>query len=1364
MLQDAFLDAAARLDNLLRDPDLPAFLWLRLVVNERLATYHRRHLGARMRDAGREVSLYCDPMPQASSAALASMLLGRLTSPTHAAVRAERPSLKEYTDRYPELADEIRELFPALVRVEQAEDLLNEEPPASTPATRLPEQVGDYRILRELGRGGMCPSPAFVVRPIEAPDGASSVVGRHGGDSDGEWRPTAAESSRRAHRNLVPAGFRFRTPTVDMTCKAGNARRQSFAFAIPLLDNGPPEKHLATRQRCPPNPGTTVMSNSSTAQVIVALIGFAGTLVVEMLRRNQAGRAAPPAAITSAVGAEPMPVAAPPTWRRSILELANALMVAAFFSALLADSLLVSGRVPTFGLSSVITILGITVLTSSSLAVLWYGRKTELAVGALAVTTLVVLVMAPGGPFDAAAGESGNLEPGLSLFLPTILVVFLASTSAFSYFGNPLDRETPARSRRAMIAVLGALIVAGSIILAQQTVTDTIRNHNAPHVRSEAAQRLLESLREQDLQSRGLLYQLGSEIALNGHYRDAYFRTLESFRTGRPATQAATKGSTPPIPKAASNTAGRTERERFLTGRKQDLIDLNPEDSRFRYLADRISWVHPATSSRNDQLDLPLPGTTPEKRYETITACRVVYSLSSQPERVGWFLDTFRYPANDVTLALSPLRNNPGSSYSPPPSRPAGNGVLGATSPRWTDPPFAVFKLLSPEGKAGIFPQLPSRAYSYLLHGQLSLPGDEDSFLAYAMYRSLVPTVQGPGKVTEVLASLPGGNGDAERQRRALIHYVSDHYLADHDKGAKILATLARLAAKLGGAAELRKPEAKFPYTFEPDYDAGRLADLLHAGKAKGLSDRLEGDTTLKDDLVSLLQDEDPQYPVQDLLSPPSLAFLQDAQDVIAPLGDESLASLCSLLSDPVTPVVRRIAERYPPYQDADWLRDKLDALGRLDAADRDGILNHLAIATYRAQGPNSLGWLDLLVLQARSLSRALGFACAAVPMLPLVIGAMLLGGVAGRMLSERDRIRGLIEAECKKHDGMGHLLAHSVPLEGRQGLIDRLIRLSGRGWSTIAVAGRRGVGKSRVLYQIYRPEPAPGPSASPAPDGHFAVSLWISAPSRYDEEDFVQSMLEHLALNVEEAISRRLGADPIQVRRLAHTLSRRGLVLFVGVTAALGLTLHQIYERLQRPEAIITWFPIAMPVIAAFGLVVTHLVRRQPVDLSPWLERDRTRGPHTVLLYRRTRAALDFLRRASNPAPATPASRPARGARWPWPAPWPCSCSRSQCWPSRRRCWIPYMDFSFFSSASGSGSPRGVSCGASAPTTRRRTGGGASSPWSRSTAPMPRPSSNRAPWAHFGPTPRARRRSSFASTSWTRSWISMNSGTSSGG
>ena len=41
--------------------------------------------------------------------------------------RGERPSLNEYTDRYPELANDIRELFPAMVKVEQIDDgLINQ--------------------------------------------------------------------------------------------------------------------------------------------------------------------------------------------------------------------------------------------------------------------------------------------------------------------------------------------------------------------------------------------------------------------------------------------------------------------------------------------------------------------------------------------------------------------------------------------------------------------------------------------------------------------------------------------------------------------------------------------------------------------------------------------------------------------------------------------------------------------------------------------------------------------------------------------------------------------------------------------------------------------------------------------------------------------------------------------------------------------------------------------------------------------------------------------------------------------------------------------------------------------------------------
>jgi hypothetical protein len=73
--------------------------------------------------------------------------------------RGERPSLTEYEEKYPDLAEQIRDLFPALVLMEDLKPARADasgavEAPPVAAGTKL-EQLGDYRILREVGRGGM---------------------------------------------------------------------------------------------------------------------------------------------------------------------------------------------------------------------------------------------------------------------------------------------------------------------------------------------------------------------------------------------------------------------------------------------------------------------------------------------------------------------------------------------------------------------------------------------------------------------------------------------------------------------------------------------------------------------------------------------------------------------------------------------------------------------------------------------------------------------------------------------------------------------------------------------------------------------------------------------------------------------------------------------------------------------------------------------------------------------------------------------------------------------------------------------------------------------------------------------------------
>ena len=122
--------------------------------------------------------------------------------------QGERASIEEYAAKYPDLADEIRELFPTVIELEQLKvhKVFSSGGPAASTGPVPLTQLGDFRIIREIGRGGM-----GVVYEAEQESlhrrVALKVLGTQMGMSSRQkarFRREAEAAARLHHTNIVP--------------------------------------------------------------------------------------------------------------------------------------------------------------------------------------------------------------------------------------------------------------------------------------------------------------------------------------------------------------------------------------------------------------------------------------------------------------------------------------------------------------------------------------------------------------------------------------------------------------------------------------------------------------------------------------------------------------------------------------------------------------------------------------------------------------------------------------------------------------------------------------------------------------------------------------------------------------------------------------------------------------------------------------------------------------------------------------------------------------------------------------------------------------------------------------------------------
>jgi hypothetical protein len=955
------------------------------------------------------------------------------------------------------------------------------------------------------------------------------------------------------------------------------------------------------------------------------------------------------------------------------LDLAVVLICSAYFSLVLIDALVISGRNPDVFFSLTATLI-ISISITVTLAFLWYRKRAELGIGWGAIITLALLIIAPGGPFFRE-GEKGGIS-GVSLWLPVPILSLLAVVMWIYEYGHPLDRAI-SRSQRLKVAMtLGVVILIGVVSLGKQTQLSIENDSRTPVIASNKAKELLDSVNKWSPEQKSAFYAATSDTYLVGTYFENYqavqvkstdiseqfYREqliknsiaaffIKNFSSpGRDWDKAASDlvdilendGDPQAIynylvndlelsgepfnltEKTLQQYSSEIYQKQFAVSLRLlrinqlfDFFDNLSTGQQKLYLANRLKWVHTTGGKGENLITMDLPGIEPEMRFTNISSSMIDHALSFQSSKIGALCQEFDYP-----------------SYISDKYCPNSLSISSGLPPN----PFLSQNSNGTRNIASIFPALESSLFTDRLQEQLSLPTNYEAYLAFREYTKLARNIileneKSRKNIERIFNELDG----LSPQEQVTFIYYFVNYRASENSNTKLMTgndiynTILLLGRKniifLNDEQEVLD-----------DGDIRTLVTMIEQGDvidqtsplakiALGIS-KIESQDE-KASIKDLLNIQDPRYPIRYLLSDKVFRLVLDLYRLTT---NEQRVEIFKAISNPISIVMPTLfepqiilAKDFPSGStpsDIDLffgnLKQSYIKFSEVDRSQQKNILHRLAISLYDAQGMYSHNVLGLMIAQANSWSKMAGLIVASFLSLPIILLIIILASHASKQIAARDRLYQLLFDESTQPDNWQFTVGTPDIIHGRDNVIKQLRNLASRGWGSIAIVGRRGVGKTRILLEMIR--------QGNETDLPKEITAWISTPSQFEESELIESVLERLTANVENAISRHLGAKPLEIRRFESNNTLIGTIVYCFLWVVLGITFVYMSDRVRSDQIISTWFPIFLVSILSAAALVAHLFNIQPVDLTSWLERDRSSSPHTVLLYRDAKRVLRFL------------------------------------------------------------------------------------------------------------------------------------------